>query len=134
MHNNNNTLSFIYILCTNIIYAGIFIMNMAARNKEKRTEILHSLARHFSDVISIPISEDINEVIIGLPYSDLGCVKDQDGSASKTNISLASNQKVKDRLANLAVTVSKNSGGRLNADDLITDWTSLLASSRFVYS
>lgn len=40
--------------------------NLAARNQEMRSEVLFSLRAAFPMLISIPVPEDLNEVVVGL--------------------------------------------------------------------
>lgn len=91
-----------------------------------RTGILHSLAKHFPRLHSIPIPEDINEVVVGLPSATVD--QSAAGSCSKADLNaiMVSSEEVKDRLSSLAMTVSKNSFGKLDRDELVREWTDLL--------
>ena len=112
------------------ITVGLFVSNVAARNKEMRTEILRSLANTFPNLLSIPISEDINEIVVGLPSAAIA--KDGQAGVNSIDFDLPSSQGMKDGLTNLAAKVSKSSLGRLNAEDLLTEWTDLLHGAEVV--
>ena len=94
--------------------------NLVARNKEVKSEILHCLAEVFPSLLSIPIPEDINEVLVGL--------------LSKTTVSdFASCQEVQDVLVRFGASVSKNSvSDAVNSVDLVKEWTSLLSDAKLV--
>ena len=50
-----------------LIHIGLFLTNVASQNKEMRTEILKLISGTYPSLVSIPIPEDINEVVVGLP-------------------------------------------------------------------
>lgn len=112
--------------------------NLAARNKGMRTEVLHSISNVFQNLLSIPIPEDINEVVVGLPPATIAKTlkENEAGSGCKVwtlvpEVDLTSNQEVKDTLAKLASTVAETSGRNIDVEDLLKGWTSLLASAEF---
>ena len=113
---------------------------MAARNKEMTTEVLCSISDVFPNLLSIPIPEDVNEVVVGLPSAAAAAMNMTRSQAelgrtpiSLTESGLTSNLEVKDTLASLAATVAKSSGSSVNAEDLQKSWMSLLASAKFTY-
>ena len=83
------------------------------------------MLRHLSDVfpslLSIPIPEDINEVIVGLP-------------STRVESDFASRQEVKDTLVTFGASVSKNSVSNVKSEDLVKEWTDLLSSTKLVLS
>ena len=99
---------------------------MAARNKEKRAEILQSISNTYPNLISIPITEDINEVLLGLPSAS---VTDEKLSTCVSSTLKLDSVKVKDALAKLATIVSKNSGAKFDTEGFLKQWTSLLLSA-----
>ena len=50
---------------------GVFMTNLNARNEELKTEALKSLHRHFPSLLCISVPEDVNQVVSGLPNSQL---------------------------------------------------------------
>ena len=72
-------------------------MNVAAPNKDMRTDFQHSLARHFPRLHSIPIPEDINEVVDGPTSATVDQSTTSTGTCSKLGLNIAV-EKVKDRL------------------------------------
>ena len=100
-----------------------------------RTEILKLISGTYPSLVSIPIPEDINEVVVGLPSvasSQTDCDHKVPVPVSAT-LELDSIE-VKNTLAKLAAVVSKNSGGRFDTEDLIKEWTSLWSSAtKFVH-
>ena len=105
-----------------------------------RTEILRSISSTYSTLISIPIPEDINEVVVGLPLATCAAVADNSPTHSDNKVpasvsemseplQLLESIEVKNTLAKLAAVVSKNSGGRFDTGDLNKEWTSLLSNA-----
>ena len=107
------------------IFAGLFLTNVASRNKEMRTKILQSISSSYPNLVSIPIPEDINEVVVGLPtaISDHEVSTPVPVSATLEFDSI----EVKSTLTNLAAVVSKNSGGKFDVESLLKEWTNLLS-------
>jgi hypothetical protein len=110
------------------IYAGFFLTNVASRNKELRTETLRSISCTYPQLVSIPIPEDINEVVVGRPMSDHEVYTSRALLATLEYDSI----EVKSALANLAAVISKNSGGKFDVESLLKEWTNLLSCSRLV--
>lgn len=118
---------------------GLLITNVASRNKEMRTEILRSISSTCPTLISIPIPEDINEVVVGLPLATCAAVADNSPTHSDNKVASMSEMseplqllesiEVKNTLAKLAAVVSKNSGGRFDTGDLNKEWASLLSNA-----
>ena len=108
------------------IHAGLFLTNIASRNKELRTETLRSISCIYSQLISIPIPEDINELVVGLPTGT-------NDSASLSATLEFDNIKVKSALANLAAVISKNSSGNVEVESILKEWTNLFSSSRLIH-
>ena len=108
--------------------------NLAARNKERRSEILHYLSDTFQNLVSIPIPEDINEVIVAVLSGTIAKNRGQTGPDCKARfeLNLKSNQELKEGLINLTTTISKNSVSRVNAEDFLKEWTGLLEGAKVV--
>ena len=107
---------------------------MAARNKEMRTEILRSIANTHPNIVSIPIPEDINEVVVGLPISSRNRT---DHNVSTTGLStvevdLTASLDVREALARLAALVSLNSISKVDVDNLLKEWRDFLSSAKCV--
>ena len=101
-----------------LLIIGLFVTNLAARNREKRTEILRCLSDTFPNLVSIPVPEDINEVIVAVPSATITKNGQQTGSdcEAKFELNSASNQQIKERLINLTSIISKNS---VNTENLL---------------
>lgn len=82
-------------------------------------------SKTFPRLRSIPIPEDINEVVDGLTSATVDQGTTSTGTCSKLGLNIAV-EEVKDRLGSLALTVSTNSFGRLRHHDLMKEWTGLL--------
>ena len=108
------------------IHAGLFLTNVASRNKELRTETLCSISCIYPRLISIPIPEDINELVVGLPTGT-------SVSASLSATFEFDTIEVNSALANLAAVVSKNSSGNFEVESILKEWTNLLSSSRIIH-
>ena len=108
------------------IHTGLFLTNVSSRNKEMRTEILQSISSTYPNLVSIPIPEDINEVVVGMPTA----MSDHDGSIPLSATLEFDSTEVKSALANLATVVSKNSGGKFDVESLLKEWTNLLSCSK----
>ena len=93
--------------------------NLAARNMERKTEILRQLADTFPTLLSIPIPEDINEIIVGLP-------------STSVESDFASHQEIKDMLVKFSASVSKNSVSAVKSEDLVKEWTDLISGAKIV--
>lgn len=48
----------------------MFITNLAARNQALKSEVLREVQVMYPQLLIIPVPEDINEVIVGLPQTD----------------------------------------------------------------
>ena len=118
------------------VHTGLFLTNMAARNKEMRTDILQSISSTYPNLISIPIPEDINEVIVGLPSATVTDNSQTDSNhKAPTPVSATlelDSIEVKNSLAKVASVVSKSSSDRFNTEDLVKEWTSLLSGANKV--
>ena len=101
--------------------------NLAARNRKKRTEILCCLNDTFPNLVSIPVPEDINEVIVAVPSATIA--KSYGQAGSKFTLNLSSNQEVKEGLINLTSIISKNSA---NNEDFLKEWTGLLGRAKVI--
>ena len=108
------------------IHTGLFLTNVASRNKEMRTEILQSISSTYPNSVSIPIPEDINEVVVGMPTT----MSDHEGSTPSSATLEFDSTEVKIALANLATVVSKNSGGKFDVESLLKEWTNLFSCSK----
>lgn len=108
------------------IHTGLFLTNVASRNKEMRTEILQSISSTYPNSVSIPIPEDINEVVVGMPTAK----SDHEGSTPSLATLQFDSIELKIALANLATVVSKNSGGKFDIESLLKEWTNLLSCSK----
>ena len=108
------------------IHVGLFLINVASRNKELRTETLRLISCTYPQLISIPIPEDINELIVGLPTGT-------SDSASLSATLEFDSVEVKSAVANLAAVISKNSGGKFEVESVLKEWTNLLSSSRLIH-
>ena len=108
------------------IHAGLFLTNVASRNKELRTETLRSMSCTYPHLISIPIPEDINELVVGLPTGT-------SDSASLSATLEFDSVEVNSALANLATVISKNSGGKFDVESILKEWKNLLSSSRLLH-
>ena len=122
----------VIVLCIHA-HAGLFLTNMVARSKEMRTEILQSISGTYPNLISIPIPEDINEVVVRLPSATV-TDNSQTDSNHKVSTPVSSTLEldsadVKNTLAKVASVVSRSSGGKFDTVDLIKEWTSLLSGA-----
>ncbi len=90
--------------------SGIFVTNLAARNKEARNDILSSFTKTFINVWTIPVPEDVNEIVVASPSIN------GHGLLSKA-VTMGVNQ--------LARTVCKGS----DQTDLAKEWTDFLNSA-----
>ena len=108
------------------IHAGLFLTNVASRNKELRTEALYSISCIYPQLFSIPIPEDINELVVGLPTGT-------NDSASLSVTHEFDTVEVKSALANLAAVISKNSSGNIEVESVLKEWTNLFSSSRLIH-
>ena len=111
------------------IHAGLFLTNVASRNKELRTETLRSISCIYPQLISIPIPEDINELVVGLPTG----MSDHVSTSISATLEFDSVE-VKSALANLATVISKNSGGKFEVGSILKEWTNLLSSSKPIHT
>lgn len=109
------------------IHAGLFLTNVASRNKELRTETLRLISCTYPRLVSIPIPEDINEVVVGLPTG-------MSDSASVSPTLEFDSIEVKSALANLATVISKNSGGKFDRESLLEEWANSLSCSKLTVS
>ena len=111
--------------------AGLFLTNVASRNKELRTETLRLISCSFPQLVSVPIPEDINEMVVGLPTG----VKDHQISTTRALSAILEfdSIEVKSALANLAAVVSKNSGGKFDVESILKEWKNLLSSSKHIH-
>ena len=75
---------------------------------EMRTEILQSISNSYPNLFFIPIPEDINEVVVGLPSASM--TENNSASTRASSLELDSIE-VKDALAKI---VTKNSGGKFD--------------------
>ena len=107
------------------IHAGLFLTNVASRNKELRTETLRSISCIYPQLISIPVPEDINELVVGLPTG----MSDHVSTSISATLEFVSIE-VKSALANLATVISRNSGGKFEVESILKEWTNLLSSSK----
>jgi hypothetical protein len=94
------------------MHAGLFLTNVASRNKEMRTETLRSISCTYPQLISIPIPEDINEVVVGLPTG-------MSHSLSATQV--FDSIEVNSAITNLAAVISKNSGSKVDVESLLKE-------------
>ena len=132
MHNDQNVTSQChYGMSLLLIIIGLFVTNLAARNEEKRTEILCCLSDTFPNLVSIPVPEDINKVIVAVPSATNYGQAGSDCEA-RFELNLGSNQEVKEGLVNLTTIISKNSVSRVNAEDFLKEWTDLLGGAKVV--
>lgn len=90
-----------------------------------RTEILQSISGTYPNLISIPIPEDINDVLVGLPLSE--CF--QITTTSVSSILELDSAEVKNAVARLATIASKSCSGRFNVDELFKERISLLSGA-----
>ena len=105
------------------IHVGIFVTNLAARNIEMKKEFLRQLSDYFPKLLSIPIPEDVNEIIVGLPSTGTSVEPDHD---------FASCQEIKDMLVKFSASVSKTSVSAVKSEDLAKEWTDLLSTAKIV--
>ena len=109
-----------------------------------RIELLQSISNVYSSLVSIPIPEDINEVLVGLPSNgvlsqaaDSRIALDHSQKVSSAGqatvqIDLASRLDVRESLARLAALVSMNSISKVEVGDLIAEWTNFLSVAKCV--
>ena len=97
-----------------------------------RTEILQSVSGIYPNFVSIPIPEDINEVVMGLP-SVASSLPDSDHKVPMLVLAILELDsigfEVKNTLSKLAAVVSKNYGGRFDTENLINECTSCLSGA-----
>ena len=103
-----------------------------------RTEILRSISNTHPNLVSIPIPEDINEVLVGLPSAGVHVAASRtDHEVSTTGLStvevdLTASLDVREALARLAAVVSKNSISKVDVDNLLKEWRDFLSSAKYV--
>lgn len=102
--------------------SGIFVTNLAARNKELRETVIKSFNESFSTLLTIPIPEDVNEVLVGIPHHidevTLSSATTRSGSLRTSRPKLTCNSHLKDSVANLASMIAENSGGSQDAQNV----------------
>lgn len=51
------------------LHVGVFMTNIAARNLSMKEQVYHTVHQVFPTVASIPLEEDLNEVLLGLKHT-----------------------------------------------------------------
>ena len=95
-----------------------------------RTEILQSVSGIYPNFVSIPIPEDINEVVMGLP-SVASSLPDSDHKVPMPVLAILEldSIEVKNTLSILTAVVSKNYGDRFDTENLTNEWTNCLSGA-----
>ena len=122
-----------------ILIAGVFITNLAARNRDMRATVTAAIRDTFPVLLNITVPQDVNELVVGLPVArnDIiqspGSIPDtaqpstrlnsiKTGQADSSSISDTGNVQrlstgvVRDSVASLARTISASFGSLTDKD------------------
>ena len=104
--------------------------NLAARNKDLRSKVLHSVQETYPNLLLIPVPEDVNEVLVALSHDSVLHLGKQSNSVKKDTAHRTDllSDNVKASVATLAGVLASGSSSLLNAKDLEEEWQTVLAS------
>lgn len=100
-------------------FAGVFMTNLVARSRQMKDVAIESLGKHFASLLSVSFPEDVNELVIGLPSTQLRTeiVGDCEGASRLQSDGKLSEQMMK-KLELLSRHVEDCSGGGIKAESL----------------
>ena len=101
-------------------FIGIFITNLAARDKSRRASALKTLQANFNNLLSISVPEDINEIVIGLPMSQLleGTILDVSSQRNKELECNVSSCRISDKIRCRITTLAKHAEVCLSTNNI----------------
>lgn len=80
---------------------GIFVTNLAARNQQLHDSTLAAIGPTFSLLLTIPVPEDVNEIIVGLPQTRDDIIGDSADQSDHSRRSVVISVDLKDSVTNL---------------------------------
>ena len=123
---------------TYLILIGLFITNLAARDKRRRATSLKALRENFPTLLSISVPEDVNEIVIGPLASGVSSAitkrssrRDEDLDCNVSNCAIS--DEVQGRIAALAK-AAENYAHDVEAASLQSKLVEYLSSVHFYHS
>ena len=48
------------------MFSGVLVTNLAARNEDKKLEVLYAFQQVYCTIVCLPLQEDVNDIVVGM--------------------------------------------------------------------